>query len=194
MTTMTTTMMMRAFLLWSLLLLLPSLMAAENATTTTTTTGSNCWDNTTKIWVDMNATSAYEPKTYVLCPHRTYQIGFSYRDGTCCTEGDAPLSARSNVRFLCGEDGRAENNCVFTGGIAQFVASNLLWGGADVFNVQVEGLTFTQAMVSSILIGNKGFIEFKNCVVRVRLLYRFFEECFPLSLLCCWYVRKCCCV
>jgi len=76
---------------------------------------------------------------------------------------------------MCGEDGKAENNCVFAGGMFQMLVlpiPDLEHDENEAYNVQVEGFTFDEpAGPTSVLIGMKGEITFKNCVFRVRRQY-----------------------
>lgn len=147
----------------------------ENATMIATPTASptvrtKCWDNTTEVYNHINTNGPFfELQTYVFCPNKIYTIGFEEYDGSCCRDGERQLTLRSNVKFVCGEDGKLENNCIFNGGMAQVIA----WGGDpwedDAFNVHIEGLTFERGGdVSAVFLAIKGEITFKNCVFRVR--------------------------
>ena len=147
----------------------------ENATMIATPTASptvrtKCWDNTTEVYNHINTNGPFfELQTYVLCPNKTYTIGWEEFDGSCCDHGERQLTVRSNVKFMCGEDGKLENNCIFTGGMAQLVGFGDGPWEEEAFNVHIEGLTFARGGdVSSAFLAVKGEITFKNCVFRVR--------------------------
>jgi hypothetical protein len=128
-------------------------------------------------------------RTYVLCPHRTYDgiIG-GPRD---VDHDEIGLVVKyPNVHIYCGSDGRSENQCRVTGGTIQIgiipddeddedkyntnynTSSSTAPGGVNkgvgVSNVTIRGLTFTEATTVNILVSRPGSqLTIMDCIFQV---------------------------
>jgi hypothetical protein len=126
-----------------------------------------CYKNLTLLFEDQEKTNPFVQKTFTLCPDTTFNIGFSDSGGECCFDGMRYLSARKNTRFQCGEDGKIENNCIITGGESHVVYVSLI-NDEDGDNVEFAGITFVDAKLVTLFLGNSGDISFIDCIFRVR--------------------------
>jgi hypothetical protein len=126
-----------------------------------------CYSNLTTLFIDQLDDDQFVQKTYTLCPNTTFNMGFSDSNGDCCFDGMIYLSARKNTRFQCGEDGKLENNCLITGGETHVVYVDLI-NDEDGDNVVFSGITFQDAKLVTLFLGNAGDISFIDCVFKVR--------------------------
>jgi hypothetical protein len=126
-----------------------------------------CYSNLTTLFEDQLDDDQFVEKTYTLCPNTTFALGYSDSNGDCCFDGQLYLSARRNTRFQCGEDGKVENNCVITGGETQVVYVELI-NDEDGDNVEFAGITFEDAKLVTLFLGNEGDISFIDCLFKVR--------------------------
>ena len=67
----------------------------------------------------------FQQKTFVICPGSVMEVGFLV-PGVGIDQGQAPIVPRSNTEYLCGEDGKSENNCIIKGGDFGVIAVNVL--------------------------------------------------------------------
>jgi hypothetical protein len=126
-----------------------------------------CYSNLTVLFEDQLDDDQFVQKTYTLCPNTTFVMGFSDSAGDCCYDGMIYLSARKNTRFQCGEDGKLENNCLITGGETHVVYVDLI-NDEDGDNVEFAGITFENAKLVTLFLGNAGDISFIDCLFKVR--------------------------
>jgi hypothetical protein len=126
-----------------------------------------CYTNLTLLFEDQKETNSFVQKTFTLCPDTTFDVGFSDSNGECCFDGMRYLSARKNTRFQCGEDGSSDNNCIITGGESHVVYVSLI-DDEDGDNVEFAGITFVDAKLVTLFLGNAGDITFEDCIFRVR--------------------------
>jgi hypothetical protein len=130
----------------------------------------SCYKNLTVLFQDQQDDDQFVQKTYTLCPNTTFVMGFSDSTGDCCFDGMIYLSARKNTRFQCGEDGKAENNCLVTGGETHVIYVDLI-NDEDGDNVEFAGITFADAKLVTLFLGNAGDVSFIDCVFKVRKVY-----------------------
>jgi hypothetical protein len=135
----------------------------------------DCYDDLTILANDMLEKEAFASATYILCPHTTFVIGTDWRDEICCADGQSPIVPRSNSRIYCGEDGKAENNCVLTGGQFQLWHSFFTYF-EEADDVEIKGITFSDASYASIVLQSEGNVVLRNCVFQVRLVTLLLEK------------------
>jgi hypothetical protein len=143
----------------------PSSLPTISAVPTASPVG--CYTNLTTLYEDQLDDDIFVQKVYTLCPNTTFVIGYSDSTGDCCFDGDTYLSARKNTRFQCGEDGKLSNNCLVTGGETHVVYVDLI-NDEDGDNVEFAGITFEDAKLVTLFLGNAGDIKFIDCVFKVR--------------------------
>jgi len=132
----------------------------------------SCYDNTTLLAAHLVMKDSFIPDEFILCPNSVFDIGSTPRDDVlCCKDGMSPLYGEANSRILCGEDGKSSNNCTLRGGAVQFssVFANVKH---PIESMQVSGVTFEGATLSSIFLGNVGDVTFKDCIVKVTVTRR----------------------
>ena len=130
--------------------------------------GSSCFANTTQIYEHLTDQPELSFNTYILCPNTVFNIGYVDSQGECCEDGYLPLTARSNTRFQCGEDGSSANNCTLMGGTIQLMMSQAAFGDVKAVNVVVEGITFTKAGLSTVPASLAGDLTLLDCIFEVR--------------------------
>ena len=81
--------------------------------------------------------------------------------------GFEPFYTRSNSIYQCGEDGKASNNCIITGGGYHVNHLYVSYGRENKVNVVMKGLTFEDANDGGLIIAAPGDISFVDCVFRV---------------------------
>lgn len=156
------------YALFAALSLLARPSAAQNDTSIAVPPdGSSCFTNTTQIFDHLVDQPPFSSNTYILCPNTVFPIGYTDSNGECCEDGDLPLMARSNTRYQCGEDGSSANNCTIFGGTLQFLMSPLSFGEEEAANVVAQGLTFTQAGLTTTPAGIAGDLTFLDCIFKV---------------------------
>lgn len=94
--------------------------------------------------------------TFILCKNTNFNL-----DGS----GSLELS-QSNVRILCGPEGRQVNNCVLEKGATQISVMN---GKEPVDNVSIFGLTFSQASFVNVAVRTPSDVLLYDCLFKVRL-------------------------
>jgi hypothetical protein len=110
----------------------------------------------------------FEPKRFVMCPGTVVNVGFLV-PGVGIDKGQTPIVPRSNTEFLCGEDGKSENNCTILGGDFGVIAVPVFFRqDLTVNNVQVKGFTFVGQVQYASFIAVHGSIDYYDCVFRVR--------------------------
>jgi hypothetical protein len=129
-----------------------------------------CYSNLTVLFQDQLDDDQFVQKTYTLCPNTTFDMGYSDSTGDCCFGGQIYLSARKNTRFQCGEDGKLENNCLVRGGETHVVYVDLI-NDEDGDNVEFAGITFEDAKLVTLFLGNAGDITFIDCLFKVRKVF-----------------------
>jgi hypothetical protein len=129
----------------------------------------DCYDNITVLQLHLNQKDPLLAETFTLCPNTTFEIGYDcYGGGKYCRDGQSPLLPRSNSRINCGDDGKAENNCIVMGGKIQMMFDYFAYFEQSE-NAEVNGVTFANSEYSSVVLFNGGDIRFRNCVFMVRL-------------------------
>jgi hypothetical protein len=109
----------------------------------------------------------FQQKRFVICPGSVLDVGFLV-PGVGIDQGQSPLVPRSNTEFLCGEDGKSENNCVIKGGDFGLIAVPVFFRqDLSVNNVLVKGFTFEGQVQYAAFVATAGDITFEDCVFRV---------------------------
>jgi len=129
------------------------------------TQASTCYSNLTIVFEVNEIASQFDQKVFTLCPNTVFDIGYTI-DAECCFEGQMPLLLRSNTLVKCGEDGKSSNNCTMKGGESHILTSRGIWD-EDVFNVEIQGLTFDGPTSLTYLLAAKGDITFTDCIIKV---------------------------
>ncbi|CAB9520705.1 expressed unknown protein [Seminavis robusta] len=127
------------------------------------TTEEGCYSSLTAIY---DASSFDSLQRFVLCPNTTIDVGFLV-PGIGFDKGQPPLVPRSNRQYLCGEDGKAENNCVIRGGDFGLIAVPVFFR-QDLYvnNVTISGFTFQGQVQYSVFGAVAGDISFHDCVFK----------------------------
>lgn len=118
------------------------------------------------------ATKEFLTEEFILCPNKTYKVGFPASDLIGFEDGAAPISLRQNTRILCGKDGKSSNNCVLFSGQFQVIASTPSFNREKKINIRLEGITFENGGNAGALLAAEGDVTFKDCVFRVRNHYQ----------------------
>jgi hypothetical protein len=121
-----------------------------------------CFTNLTILDDVLLQLPLFEFKKLTLCPNTIFDIGKT-SDGICCIEGQFPLLPVSNTLIQCGEDGRSENNCIFSGGEVH-VLSSPQFAGPTALNVTIKGMTFRNPLLSNAVLASRGDITFDDCI------------------------------
>lgn len=135
---------------------------------------SACYSNTNDILSTLRSASAQVAKEFVLCPATEFSIGSVTSDAVDghhendYTGGTAPLMARSNTHYKCGETGSSDNGCILKGGDVQFWSHEDTFDEDESLSVVVQGITFQDAQFVAILLENAGAITFIDCIIQVR--------------------------
>ena len=125
-----------------------------------------CFSDTTALLQEVTQADTSEVTTYTLCPNTVFDIGrLDGLDGTV-VGGMAPLVARSNTHYVCGENGSVADNCVFRGGQVQ-VFSSFSFFSESTTDCLIKGMTFEDANGAGASLGNVGDITFEDCIFRV---------------------------
>lgn len=112
----------------------------------------------------------FTQKRFVMCPGTVMNVGFIVA-GVGVNQGNAPIVARSNTEFLCGEDGKPENNCIFRSGDFGVVAVPIFFRqDLSISNVIIRGFTFEGQNQYSFFTASPGDIMIQDCIFRVSRL------------------------
>lgn len=105
------------------------------------------------------------PRTYLLCPNTVFRVGSRHTDEGIPVGGSYPIIlGRSNIRVLCGVDGRLENNCQILNGVVQVAHFDEYGtGGLPITNALVQGISFSGASSINVLISGKGDVVIQDC-------------------------------
>jgi hypothetical protein len=136
---------------------------------------SSCYSNTNDILATLRSASAQEAKEFVLCPATEFTIGSLASNAAVAdghyendyVDGTAPLMARSNTHYKCGESGSSANGCVLKGGNVQFWSHEDTFHEDEATSVVVQGITFEDAQFVALLLENAGSITFIDCIIQV---------------------------
>jgi hypothetical protein len=133
------------------------------------TSADGCYTSLDAIYsVISDDNKLFEPKRFVMCPGTVVDIGFLV-PGVGIDGGEVPIVPRSNTEYLCGEDGKSENNCTIRGGDFGLIAVPVFFRqDLTVNNVQIRGFTFVGQVQYGAFIAVHGNIDFFDCVYRVR--------------------------
>ncbi len=104
---------------------------------------------------EMGAENGNATATFILCKNTTFDVD---------EMGTLELR-RSNVRILCGPEGRQENNCVLERGSTQISIMN---EKLSVDNVSIRGLTFSQASLINVAVLTPSDVMLYDCLFKVR--------------------------
>ncbi|CAB9502731.1 leucine rich repeat [Seminavis robusta] len=108
----------------------------------------------------------FQQKRYVVCPGTIVDVGFLV-PGVGIDQGQTPLIPRSNTEFLCGEDGKSENNCIIRGGDFGLIGVPVFFRqDLAVNNVNVSGFTFMGQIQYAVFMATAGDITFNDCIFR----------------------------
>jgi hypothetical protein len=135
-----------------------------------------CYSNLTEIDIKNELKDPLVVETFVLCPDTVYPIGVFGPDNVF-VDGYVPLRPRSNTTYSCGEDGKASNNCTFSGEIYQVLHMFTTYNNENKVGIVVKGITFEKSMESSLLLVAPGDITFIDCVFSVSSFYFCFFQC-----------------
>lgn len=154
----------------------PEMPIGQNNTQAPTVTEEGCYATTDDIFILISDDDkVFSPKRYVLCPNTVIDIGY-LEFGVGFSGGQAPLIPRSNTEFLCGEDGKPENNCVIKGGDFGVLGIPVIFPQDNSLNnVVIRGFTFEGQAQYSIFVGTTGNIRLEDCIFRVSLHYSSME-------------------
>ena len=105
------------------------------------------------------------PRTYLLCPNTVFRVGSRHTDEGTPVGGSYPIIlGRSNIRVLCGIDGKFGNNCLIRNGVVQVAHfDEFQTGGIPINNALVQGISFSSASSINALISGKGDVVFRDC-------------------------------
>jgi hypothetical protein len=128
-----------------------------------------CYTNLTTLALILRAKDPFIREVYKLCPNTVFEMGYNDASGLCCVNGFSPIYPRRFTTVQCGDDGSSTNNCTLRGGSSQvlfgpYVSTELK---IDVF---LRGLTFVEAIVSSLFVLGTGEITFDDCIIKVRIV------------------------
>lgn len=70
---------------------------------------------------------------------------------------------RSHIQILCGPDGKASNDCRVKGGSVQLHVTDEFSSSANIVAL-VQGLTFSQAYSTNVLVDTTSDLLFSSCV------------------------------
>lgn len=106
-------------------------------------------------------------RKYILCPHRTFQMGVWSEDGEI-KDGEPFIALRPNVVYQCGEDGSRSHNCILRGGDFGVASYYGVYDGIyeTVEGVEIRGLTFESQNLFSVLLKAAGDITFVGCAFK----------------------------
>eukprot|EP00934_Nitzschia_sp_Nitz4_P006338 Nitzschia sp. Nitz4//scaffold2_size372955//289102//290753//NITZ4_000456-RA/size372955-snap-gene-0.45-mRNA-1//1//CDS//3329546877//6328//frame0 len=144
----------------------PTSAPTEGATEIWSPTG-ECWDNLTALYLtDFDLSSDFvleHPRTYILCPDTTYEMGFVNSVGGF-DDGFEPLQPRPHIHYKCGDDGSSSNNCVLTGGDYGMIS----FSSPDIAhnNVTLQGITFDNLGGAAALFARAGNFSFVDCIFK----------------------------
>ena len=126
----------------------------------------DCFSDTTLLLEFVIQADPSQVTTYTLCPNTVFDIGrLDGMDGDV-VDGMAPLVARSNSHYICGDDGSVSNSCVFRGGQVQ-VFSSYAYFSESTTNCLIKGVTFESSDGAGASLGNVGEITFEDCIFKV---------------------------
>ena len=104
---------------------------------------------------ERNAERGNATRTFILCKNTNFNVDES---------GTLELS-QSNIRILCGPEGRQANNCVLEKGSIQISVMN---EEVPVEKVSILGLTFSQARVVNVAVQTPSDVVLSDCLFKVR--------------------------
>jgi hypothetical protein len=129
----------------------------------------DCYDNLTVLQLHLDLKDPLFAEIFTLCPNTTFEIGYDCQQGgKFCLDGQSPLLPRANTRINCGDDGKAANNCILSGGIIQ-MSFDFFSYFEQAENVEINGVTFSSSEFKGVVLFNGGDIIFRDCVFMVRL-------------------------
>ena len=149
----------------------PPTTAATPTTAAQPTEPLPCFTSLTTLdEVERNVTDIEVVRNYVLCANTTFFTGFLTTNGDILG-GDKPLTLRKNMHIYCGEiDGSSDNNCVVSRGSFGLTSiPNNFDPPTFNGNVIVQGVTFENAALYAVLIGQAGGFQFIDCIFSVSL-------------------------
>lgn len=108
------------------------------------------------------------PRTYILCPQSTFRVGSRHDSDGTPQGGSYPIIlGHSNIRVLCGADGRLENGCDVENGVVQIAHfDEFQTGGQPIVNTLVQGISFSKASAINALISGSGDVVIRDCVFK----------------------------
>lgn len=106
------------------------------------------------------------PRTYILCTDSVFRIGSRHdSDGTPIGGSYPIILGRSNIRVICGLDGKIDNGCNVVNGVVQVAHfDEYQTGGTPIENAEVHGISFSGASAINALVSGTGDVVFNNCV------------------------------
>jgi len=130
-------------------------------------TAEGCYNDLDSIYLLISDDDMlFQQKRFVICPGSVMEVGFLV-PGVGIDQGQSPLIPRSNTEFLCGEDGKSENNCIIKGGDFGLIAVPVFFRqDLSINNVQIKGFTFEGQVQYASFVASAGDIAFIDCVFR----------------------------
>ena len=106
------------------------------------------------------------PRSYILCPQTTFRVGSRHTEDGTPQGGSYPsILGRSNIRVLCGANGKIENDCNVVNGIVQVALfDEFQTGGQPIENALVQGISFSKATAMNALISGSGDVVLRDCI------------------------------
>ena len=98
--------------------------------------------------------------TYVICPNTVFDFD-NHVD---------QWEMNGNTNYLCGADGSSKNNCIITGGEAQFLIYFYSFGQSSKDNILISGFTFKNSAFANGSIGIWGKHIIRDCIFKVSVM------------------------
>lgn len=109
----------------------------------------------------------YEFVDIELCPRQNFRVDDPIDFNTPWLGLNPPVSAQSNIRVKCGDDGLLRDQCVVGDGEALVLNTWSFSRDDQAQNVTFEGITFEKGATALVIMFSGGDITFKNCLFRV---------------------------
>lgn len=132
--------------------------------------GQTCIQNLQEIYdAESQVADVSDPRTYVLCPRRVYNIGgLDVNFDVTGFDKNPPLPIRPNIRYLCGDKGDRNDLCWIADGDVHMDATFLRGlNDLSVENVLIQGFVFINALHHALWASKPGDITFRDCEFRV---------------------------
>mmetsp|Transcript_9424 Transcript_9424/g.23478 ORF Transcript_9424/g.23478 Transcript_9424/m.23478 type:complete len:1023 (+) Transcript_9424:114-3182(+) len=117
--------------------------------------------------LEREVTDTSVTRKYVLCPNTNFNLGTWTQEGKI-ENGQPFIALRPNVIYQCGSDGSRTNDCILKGGDFGLASYDGLYNGVHetVSGVEIQGLTFENQNLFSVLLKSAGDITFTGCAFK----------------------------